>query len=402
MTTSATRLGQVRLTQYAHGGGCACKIPPGELEDVVAGLRGPAAMPGAAELLVGPGRRRRRRRRPDGARHAWSPPRTSSPPSSTTPSTGAGSPRPTPSPTSTRWAAPPWSPSTCWPGLATCCRSTSPREVLRGGAGRRHAGRLPRRRRAQRRRPGAQVRDGRHRPRRPRTPAAQRRRHAGPPADADQAARPRRPQQPAQGDRRAVPEAVASMTQLNDGRRGRRPRRRARAAPPTSPASACSGTCTSCARASGVTAEVDAAAVPYLDGARDSLAAGYVSGGSRRNLDWVRPHADLAAVGEDEALLLADAQTSGGLLVAAELPGLPRHRAARPGPDRRGDDRRPLIAEGVTVPAPARPPPPAWRSGTRAAQGSRVRRTERSPSPRGCSRRASRRSCARAWTPSTH
>src|SRR5215471_12388107 len=28
----------VRLTQYAHGGGCACKIPPGELEDAVAGL----------------------------------------------------------------------------------------------------------------------------------------------------------------------------------------------------------------------------------------------------------------------------------------------------------------------------------------------------------------------------
>ena len=26
-----------RLTQYAHGGGCACKIPPGELEAVVAG-----------------------------------------------------------------------------------------------------------------------------------------------------------------------------------------------------------------------------------------------------------------------------------------------------------------------------------------------------------------------------
>src|SRR3954470_14932394 len=27
-----------RLTQLARGGGCACKIPPGELEDVVAGL----------------------------------------------------------------------------------------------------------------------------------------------------------------------------------------------------------------------------------------------------------------------------------------------------------------------------------------------------------------------------
>ncbi len=77
------------------------------------------------------------------------------------------------------------------------------------------------------------------------------------------------------------------------------------------------------ARASGVTARVDAAAVPYLDGAREALAAGYVSGGTRRNLDWVRPHADFAGLAEEELLLLADAQTSGGLLVAGELPGHP-------------------------------------------------------------------------------
>jgi len=76
------------------------------------------------------------------------------------------------------------------------------------------------------------------------------------------------------------------------------------------------------ARASGVTAVVEAGAVPYLDGARPSLAAGYVPGGSRRNLDWVRQHLD-ATAGEDELLLLADAQTSGGLLVAGELPGHP-------------------------------------------------------------------------------
>jgi selenide,water dikinase len=77
------------------------------------------------------------------------------------------------------------------------------------------------------------------------------------------------------------------------------------------------------ARASGVTAVVDAAAVPYLAGAREALAAGYVSGGTRRNLDWVRPHADLSAVSEDEALLLADAQTSGGLLLGGEIAGAP-------------------------------------------------------------------------------
>ena len=77
------------------------------------------------------------------------------------------------------------------------------------------------------------------------------------------------------------------------------------------------------ARASGVTARIDAAAVPYLDGARDALAAGFVSGGTRRNLDWVRPHADFGSTAEDELLLLADAQTSGGLLVAGEVPGYP-------------------------------------------------------------------------------
>ena len=77
------------------------------------------------------------------------------------------------------------------------------------------------------------------------------------------------------------------------------------------------------AKASGVSAVVDSAAVPYLEPARAALRDGYVSGGTRRNLEWVAPHADLSAVTEDEALLLADAQTSGGLLVAGELPGLP-------------------------------------------------------------------------------
>ena len=77
-------------------------------------------------------------------------------------------------------------------------------------------------------------------------------------------------------------------------------------------------------RASGVGAVVDAGAVPVLDGVRDSLAEGYVSGGSRRNLDWVRPHLRPdASITEDDLLLLADAQTSGGLLVVGEVPGYP-------------------------------------------------------------------------------
>jgi selenide,water dikinase len=77
-------------------------------------------------------------------------------------------------------------------------------------------------------------------------------------------------------------------------------------------------------RASGVGAVIDHAAVPVLDAARVALRDGYVSGGTRRNLDWVRPHLTAGAeVTEDHLLLLADAQTSGGLLVVGELPGHP-------------------------------------------------------------------------------
>jgi selenide, water dikinase len=77
------------------------------------------------------------------------------------------------------------------------------------------------------------------------------------------------------------------------------------------------------ARASGVSAVVDHAAVPLIEGTRAAARAGHMPGGSRRNLDWVLPHTDTGAVGEDDLLLLADAQTSGGLLVAGELPGAP-------------------------------------------------------------------------------
>jgi selenide,water dikinase len=77
------------------------------------------------------------------------------------------------------------------------------------------------------------------------------------------------------------------------------------------------------ARASGCAAVIDAAAVPYLDGARTFAAEGSIPGGSKRNLDWVRPHLVADAIPELELVLLADAQTSGGLLVGAELAGHP-------------------------------------------------------------------------------
>ena len=62
--------------------------------------------------------------------------------------------------------------------------------------------------------------------------------------------------------------------------------------------------------------------MPVIEGVRESMAAGYLPGGSRRNLDWVRPHVD-SDRDEDTLVLLADAQTSGGLLVVGEIPGAP-------------------------------------------------------------------------------
>ena len=68
-------------------------------------------------------------------------------------------------------------------------------------------------------------------------------------------------------------------------------------------------------RASMVGADLDMAAVPVLDGAIDLLAAGMWAGGSQRNLRSVLPDIETGR-SEEEIKPLADAQTSGGLLVA--------------------------------------------------------------------------------------
>ena len=75
-------------------------------------------------------------------------------------------------------------------------------------------------------------------------------------------------------------------------------------------------------RASGVAAEIDSSAVPVLPGARELADAGHIPGGSKRNLDDLSPDVNFAdSVDTVSRTLLADAQTSGGLLLAvpAEL-----------------------------------------------------------------------------------
>lgn len=76
------------------------------------------------------------------------------------------------------------------------------------------------------------------------------------------------------------------------------------------------------ATASGLAATLDATAVPLLPGARELAEAGHVPGGTKRNLDDVAPKVDWGSTDAVTRTLLADAQTSGGLLVA-----LPREAA---------------------------------------------------------------------------
>src|SRR5438067_12136748 len=61
------------------------------------------------------------------------------------------------------------------------------------------------------------------------------------------------------------------------------------------------------ARASGVSAVIDHAAVPLIEGTRWAAAAGYISGGRRRYLGWVLPHTDTGALGGGGRRLLANA-----------------------------------------------------------------------------------------------
>lgn len=67
--------------------------------------------------------------------------------------------------------------------------------------------------------------------------------------------------------------------------------------------------------ASGVGARLGLSAVPVLDGVRQLCEQGFYPGGSVRNLDSVRPFVE-GIFDETDLRVLADAQTSGGLLMS--------------------------------------------------------------------------------------
>ena len=152
-------------------------------------------------------------------------------------------------------------------------------------------------------------------------------------ADADQAARAsacstagtRRPA-------RCSAQAVAAMTTLNRDAAAGRARRRGPRAPPTSPASACSATCSSWPGPAASPRWSTPPPCPTWTAPGEALRDGYVSGGTRRNLDWVRPHTDLSAVVRGRAAAArrrADLRRPAGRRRDARRPG--HRRVRRPG-----------------------------------------------------------------------
>lgn len=69
-------------------------------------------------------------------------------------------------------------------------------------------------------------------------------------------------------------------------------------------------------KASGGNIEIRFGVVPFLDEVESLATAGVVPGGTFNNLDHVKEHLDFGGLGRTKQLMLCDAQTSGGLLMA--------------------------------------------------------------------------------------
>jgi selenide,water dikinase len=126
--------------------------------------------------------------------------------------------------------------------------------------------------------------------------------------------------------------------------------------------------------ASGVAARVELGAVPVLGWVRDLVRRGCVPGGSRANLAAAAQHCDgLEAVDEIDRIVLADAQTSGGLLIAVpaaratELVGELRRRGAPThaaiGEVIAGEPGRISVRRGAAPNAPDKPASAGGRGG---------------------------------------
>ena len=114
----------------------------------------------------------------------------------------------------------------------------------------------------------------------------------------------------------AVAAATASMTALNDGAAEAARQAGVRSATDVS-GFGLLGHLGAMLAASGVAAEIWAGAVPRLVGVRRLAEEGHIAGGTRRNLQTASQTTTFdPALDEIERLILADAQTSGGLLLS--------------------------------------------------------------------------------------
>jgi selenide,water dikinase len=122
----------------------------------------------------------------------------------------------------------------------------------------------------------------------------------------------------------AVHASIQSMTTLNDGAAAAAAAAGVRTATDVT-GFGLLGHLSSMLSAGGAAAELWAGAVPRLPGARRLAEQGHVPGGTRRNLAAANEATTWdPALDEVERLLLADAQTSGGLLLAVPGAALPR------------------------------------------------------------------------------
>jgi len=100
-----------------------------------------------------------------------------------------------------------------------------------------------------------------------------------------------------------------------------------------------------------VGADIRLGDVPVLDGVRELAAADLFPGGTRRNHVSARDYVDWDGVAEPEQLLLCDAQTSGGLLVAIRAERAPAFEAAM------ADAPYPAVRIGEVTDGPVRVSP---------------------------------------------
>ncbi|MCE5312041.1 MAG: selenide, water dikinase SelD [Nitrospiraceae bacterium] len=123
-------------------------------------------------------------------------------------------------------------------------------------------------------------------------------------------------------DDEGISEAVEWMLTLND---------KASAAACSASASACTditgfgllGHALNMAKGSGVDFEIDFKAVPFMNGVKDFVMKGIAPGGAFANLKFFEPATDFGpSMTYEDRLMLADPQTSGGLLVAVKEDGL--------------------------------------------------------------------------------